>query len=138
MTFQNILITGANRGIGLELARQFLALKPKNLIATTRLPSVVLDQLKSANANLHVLPYDATDFDSYASFVAQVQQIVGSDEGLDLLVNNAGIYIRDNLDTVTPKNILANIETNSVAPLMLTKELLPLLKVSFFRGIFVE
>ena len=129
MNFQNILITGANRGIGLELVKQFLQLNPNNLIATIRSPSESLDQLKANNANLHILKYDATDFESYSQFVQEVIQVLGQDNGLDLLVNNAGIYIRDGLDTLKPSNMMDNIKTNSVAPLMLSKELLPLLKV---------
>jgi len=129
--YQNVLITGANRGIGLEFVRQLLAASspPKNLIATTRSESDALKQLSGSHSNLHILKYDVTDFESYPTFADQVGSIV-TDEGLDLLINNAGIYLRDSLDRVEPKTVLANIETNSVGPLMLTKTLLPLLKVN--------
>lgn len=132
MSFKNIIVTGANRGIGLEFVRQLLkqSNSPKNLIATTRKQSPELDSLKSTHNNLHILNYDATNYDSYDDFVKQVESIV-KNEGLDLLINNAGMLIRSTLETVTPKDILTNVEVNAVAPLMLTKALLPLLKVNY-------
>lgn len=139
MSYRNILVTGANRGIGLEFIRQLLSLNPapKNVIATTRSNSDDLNKLKSAHSNLHVLVLDLIKYDQFENFTGQVQQIV-ADDGLDLLVNNAGILIRDNLETVTPKNLLTNIEVNAVAPLALTKSLLPLLKVSDLKNLLVK
>ncbi|KAH7640446.1 hypothetical protein DERF_000009 [Dermatophagoides farinae] len=135
MTFKNVIVTGANRGIGLEFVRQLLKQNnsPKNLIATTRKQSPELDSLKSAHNNLHVLTYDATNYDSYGDFVKQVESIV-KNEGLNLLINNAGMAIRSTLDNVTPKDILTNVEVNAVGSLMLTKALLPLLKASAAAG----
>ena len=74
MTYKNIIVTGSNRGIGLEMVKQLLALNPapKNVIATTRSESSELSGLKSANSNLHVLNYDATNYDSYPEFVNKV------------------------------------------------------------------
>lgn len=131
MSFQNVIVTGANRGIGLEFVKQFLKLPnaPKNLIATTRKSASELDQLKLAHKNLHVLNYDATNYASYDEFGNQVKNIVQND-GVDLLINNAGIYVKCSLETFQPKDLLDNIEVNVAAPMMLTKVLLPLLKVS--------
>lgn len=131
MTFSNIVVTGANRGIGYEFVAHLLAQTPapKNVIATTRQPSEELNKLKSTNSNLHIVTYDATNYESYPEFVDQVSKIVG-DEGIDLLINNAGIYVSGNLETVEAKDVLRNIEVNAVAPLELTRALLSLLKVS--------
>ena len=130
MPFQNVLVTGANRGIGLEFVKQLLAQNPlpKHLIATIRKDSEELNDLKASHDNLHVLSYDATNYDSYDHFVNQVQTILG-DDGLDLLINNAGIFVKKDLSSLTPQDILQNVEVNAVAPLFLTKSLLPLLKV---------
>lgn len=131
MTFSNIVVTGANRGIGYEFVAHLLAQTPapKNVIATTRQPSEELNKLKSTNSNLHILTYDATNYNSYPDFVDQVSKIVGPD-GIDLLINNAGIYVSGNLETVKAQDVLRNIEVNAVAPLELTRALLSLLKVS--------
>ncbi|CAG2180066.1 unnamed protein product, partial [Oppiella nova] len=78
---------------------------------------------------LHVLQLEGTNYNSFPEFVKQVEAIVG-DQGIDTLINNAGIAIKKLLDGVTAEDMLKNFEVNSVAPLMLTKALLPLLKVS--------
>ncbi|XP_054156972.1 C-factor-like [Oppia nitens] len=131
MSLQSVIITGANRGIGLEFVRQLLATQspPKHLIVTSRQSAnPELDQLVSTNPDrLHVLKLEVKDYDSYDGFVQKVATIVGSD-GLDTLVNNAGILIYSNLQKVTAEDMLKNFEINSVTPLMLTKALLPLLK----------
>ena len=131
MSFETVLITGANRGIGLELVRQVLTTThAKHVIATTRQSShPELDQLKDKHPNrLHVLQLEGTNYNSFPQFVKQVEAIVG-DQGLDTVINNAGIIIVKSLDSVTAEDMLKNFEVNSVAPLMLIKALLPLLKV---------
>ncbi len=131
MSFTSVLITGANRGIGLEFVRQLVTLSPppKYIIATSRQGSnEELDKLKANNSSVHVLKLDIRKYSDYEQFVTQVRQIVG-EHGIDLLINNAGIAIRGDLQNVTPEEMLENFEVNSVAPLMLTKALLPLLKV---------
>ncbi|CAG2178698.1 unnamed protein product, partial [Oppiella nova] len=106
-----------------------------HVIATTRQSShPELDQLRDKHPNrLHVLQLEGTNYNSFPQFVKQVEAIVG-DQGLDTLINNAGMAFRDRLDSVTAEVMVKNFEVNSVAPLMLTKALLPLLKVSGARG----
>ena len=131
MSLKSIIVTGANRGLGLELVRQLLALSPapKYVIATTRQAvNEELDKLKSKNTSLHVLQFNANDYSKYDEFVAQIGRIVG-DYGVDTLINNAGIALPDNLNDTTPEKMLTNFKVNTVSPLMLTKALLPLLKV---------
>jgi len=134
MSFFSVLVTGANRGIGLEFVRQFLSLSPppKHIIVTCRAPESA-DELKklasSASGQVHVLALDVKNYASYSGLVEQVGQIVGND-GLGLLVNNAGIASESGLEEVTPQEMMENFEVNSVTPLMITKALLPLLQLS--------
>lgn len=129
----SILITGANRGLGLEFVKQFLSSvpTPKHIIATCRQPDKA-DQLKTvangSNGTVHVVKLDVKDYAQYDQVVKQVGDIVGED-GIDLLINNAGIAIRAGLDDITPEKMIENFEINSVTPLIFTKALLPLLKV---------
>jgi len=133
MSFVSALVTGANRGIGLGFVRQLLALSPplKNIIATCRTPDSAdqLNQLASAaSGQVHVVPLEVKNYDSYDSLVKHVGQIVG-DDGLDLLIKNAGMLIHSGLDKVTPQEMMEIFEVNSVTPLMITKAFLPLLQV---------
>ena len=95
MSFLSVLVTGANRGIGLEFVRQFLSLSPppKHIIATCRAPDSADELKKLASGQVHVLALDVKNYASYSGLVEQVGQIVGND-GLDLLVNNAGVRVK--------------------------------------------
>jgi len=85
---ETVLITGANRGIGFELVRQYLK-KPSRVIATSRTPesSPALTELKKSNPDtLQILPLEVTDERS-------VQSVAESLRGttIDVLINNAGV-----------------------------------------------
>lgn len=129
---KSVLITGCNRGIGFGLIK-YLTQQPNSppyLFATCRNPSKAedLQEIAEKHKNVHILQLDVTDFGSYDTVVKNVESIV-QDEGLNLLLNNAGIsskYTRINL--VKVEQMTSGFMTNTVAPLMLTKAFIPLLK----------
>jgi len=128
----SVLITGCNRGIGLELVKQFLKKNPSpaHLFATARNTTAAgeLSELAAANENLHLVQLDVTNFKDYPEAVKQVSQIVG-ENGLNLLINNAGLLPQNrDLDAVTPEDMMNAFEVNCVAPLFLSKAFLPLIK----------
>ena len=131
---RSVVITGANRGIGLELVRQLLTLTPTPVvIATARDPSKAtqLQQLVTSHPNhVHVLELEMTDYDDYSAIAGQVQTILGPRGGLDLLVNNAGVYLPKTLDNLTHGDMMSVYKINSVAPLLFTRAMLPVLKLS--------
>jgi NAD(P)-dependent dehydrogenase (short-subunit alcohol dehydrogenase family) len=104
-----VLITGANRGIGLALARR-LAGRGDDVIAVCRQPS---DELRA----LKVRVESGVDVTSDAD-VAALAKKVGAGS-LDLLILNAGILRDDDLDSVTLAEVREQIEVNAVAPLRL-------------------
>eukprot|EP00088_Acartia_fossae_P033404 TRINITY_DN3419_c0_g1_i3.p1 TRINITY_DN3419_c0_g1~~TRINITY_DN3419_c0_g1_i3.p1 ORF type:complete len:250 (-),score=76.87 TRINITY_DN3419_c0_g1_i3:574-1323(-) len=127
---KSVFITGCNRGIGLELVKQFLSLEtpPKNLFATFRKVSDELKDLDAKNPNLHLVQMDVIDHNSYPEVVKKVGDIVG-DEGLNLLINNAGLLPTNrDLASVTPEAMRDAFEVNCIAPLFLTRAFLPLLE----------
>ena len=65
---------------------------------------------------------DVVDYASYPSVVAWAQKFLGSDEGLNVLINNAAIANwEQNLNSITHELMMAELEANAVAPLMLSK-----------------
>ena len=122
-----------SRGIGLEFVRQLLKLKspPKHLVVTIRdTHHEELEKLRANNSSLHILQLDTKNNSEFDKFANKVKQIVGND-GVDTLINNAGIQPRDNLASVTAESMLETYTVNTVAPLLLTKSFLPLLRVLY-------
>jgi NAD(P)-dependent dehydrogenase (short-subunit alcohol dehydrogenase family) len=80
------LITGANRGIGLEFARQYLA-DGWQVYATCRDSSSALRRMADGSGGkLHVLPMDVSNLSSVRAAVAELKG-----KPIDLLLNNAGV-----------------------------------------------
>jgi NAD(P)-dependent dehydrogenase (short-subunit alcohol dehydrogenase family) len=130
MSPSSIFITGCNRGIGLELVKQFLKQKPQHIFATTRTLDAQgeLNALSKENKNLHILQFDVTKLDSLPQIVNQVGAAVG-ENGLNLLINNAGFSPKPNhLNVVTPEDMMNAFEVNCVAPLFISRGFLPLLQ----------
>ena len=135
--FKSIVITGGNRGIGLEIVKQLLSLPnpPECVVATCRSleAAIELNSLSKCNKNLHVVQLDVNDFEGFNQVVSEVERKL---EGrrLDLLLNNAGIMDRSTLDDVTAENMVNVYKTNTVAPLMLAKAFRPLLRHAASRS----
>lgn len=109
-----ILITGANRGLGLEFARQYAA-DGWSVVATARESSPELDELDSRVERL-----DMRDLDAVAGFGARI------DGPLDLLIANAGAMQPPQASSGEDGRRWAELLTvNSIAPYLLAKALLP-------------
>lgn len=109
------VVTGANRGIGCELVRQ-LVTRGTEVVAVCRHSSRELDAL-------HVRVesgFDMTEPDVGSQLAARLGDCV-----VDLLVPNAGIMVPDSLGGAEPKDVRAQFEINALAPLFLTRALLP-------------
>ena len=129
---QTILITGANRGIGLELTRQFLQ-DDARIFATCRNP----EQADSLNTlarkrgdRVIVLQMDVND---ETSINAALEAVAAKTGALDLLINNAGIGGDDRgriMGQLTAAEVNHVITTNAVAPLIITQAFRALLKQS--------
>ncbi|RCN32582.1 hypothetical protein ANCCAN_21607 [Ancylostoma caninum] len=93
MTPYSVLVTGANRGIGFGLVKEFLKNKDiRHVIATARDPSAA-KELSAINDNRLKIPkLELTNDESIKDLYNQVEEIVG-DRGLTILLNNAGIVL---------------------------------------------
>ncbi|XP_018620816.2 uncharacterized protein LOC108942158 [Scleropages formosus] len=134
---RSVLVTGASRGLGLQLVRSLAAgsASPCAVIAAVRDPAGAkeLQSLAEKHSNIHILKLDVVDQDSIDGAAKEVEALL-EEEGLACLINNAGINVDANLDTVTAEKMMRNFQTNTVAPLMVTKAFLPLLKRAATRG----
>ncbi len=109
-----ILITGANRGIGLELTRQLLS-RGDEVIAVCRTASEELQSLK-----LRVIEgVDVCTDQSISSLQSQL-----GDEKLDWLINNAGILSVESLDSLDFGTMEQQFRVNALGPLRTTAGLL--------------
>ncbi len=110
------LVTGANRGIGLEICRQLVA-RGDGVIAVCRSSS---DELGSLGAEV----VDGIDVSEPADAAALAGRLSGRE--IDVLINNAGILRRDGLGKIAASmdDLLAQFRTNSIGPILVTQALL--------------
>lgn len=122
-----ICITGTNRGIGLELVRRYLE-RGDRVFATCRKPdeAAELQKLNAKYADqLTILKLEVT---SQEEIETAGQIVEGAADGLDLLINNAGMAISgENLGDLSPDAVLHVFSVNAVAPLMVAQRFCDLL-----------
>jgi len=120
----NVVITGASRGIGLELVREALG-KGDRVLAVARKPddSKGLAALKKQySEKLEVCAADVGNPEAGDKIAAAISEW----PGVDVLINNAGIFKKE---TKLP-DFLESFQVNSVAPFNITRALLPKLRKS--------
>ena len=110
-----ILITGANRGIGLALARAYVA-RGDTVLAACRVTSKAL-------TDLGVKVYEGVEVGDDAS-VDRLASSLGRTQ-IDVLINNAGIHSNETLDDLNFDRIRRQMEVNAYGPLRVTRALLP-------------
>jgi NAD(P)-dependent dehydrogenase (short-subunit alcohol dehydrogenase family) len=125
------LITGANKGIGYEVARQ-LGGKGFQIFVGARNPQKgreATEALKKNGAIATFVPLDVSDVQSITDAVHAVSEVA---HHLDVLVNNAGILLgEDNAITqLSPDTVNNTLQTNTLGPLLVTQAFLPLLSRS--------
>lgn len=143
---RNVIITGANRGLGLELCKQFCAVTDEKsdihystIFAVCRKTSPALTALvKDNNQRMMVIEgIDATS-DEAPEKLKKIFQPANQVTPIHLLIQNAGaygppeafdtpesMYNSQTLENITPERLRYAIELNTIGPLFLTKALLP-------------
>jgi len=132
---RSVLITGANRGLGLEFVRQMLEMNdaPSVLFATCRNPDEAQDlkklQSSAENTKILIVKFYVCCPQDLINLYNTVAKETGTN-GLNLLINNAGMYEKghSSLDEQTPESLMEHFKANCVAPVMITKTFIPLLK----------
>jgi NAD(P)-dependent dehydrogenase (short-subunit alcohol dehydrogenase family) len=127
---QRVLVTGSNRGIGLEFVRQLLA-RGDRVYAACRHPgrALALTELAGAHpGHLNVLPLEA---DKERSIVELARETTALTDTLDVLINNAGVLVSgERFGALGAKPMSDTFATNVIGPVLLTQALAPLLEKS--------
>jgi short-subunit dehydrogenase len=110
---KHVVITGANRGIGLEFAKQYLA-QGFEVTVVVRKPSTELQDL-SVNV---IEGIDVSQGDDVARLASAL-----SGKSIDVLINNAGIFENESLANMDFDAINAQLQINAVAPVRVTHAL---------------
>ncbi len=123
---KTVLITGATDGIGKELARMF-AQTGCHLILHGRNPEKLKDTITeisedSSSQNVQTV---IADFSSLTQVRKMAEDLIGSTEHLDILINNAGLFPDEKV--ITEDGFEQTLQVNYISPFLLTLSLLPLL-----------
>lgn len=121
------VVTGANRGLGLEYARQLQG-RGETVLATARRPREA-DELNALGAQVH--PLDVGDDDSVAEFDCWM-----ADRPVDVLVNNAGVGVDEpGLEELEMAELVRFFQVNTLGALRVSRALLPNLRAARTRRI---
>jgi NAD(P)-dependent dehydrogenase (short-subunit alcohol dehydrogenase family) len=118
------LVTGAGRGMGVDIAKAALA-AGNAVVATGRRPEAVEQALGGAQDDVLVVKLDVT---SPADAQAAVQAAVDRFGRIDVLVNNAGNFYAGFFEEITPEDFRAQIETTLFGPMNVTRAVLPVMR----------
>lgn len=119
-----VIITGASRGIGQTMARKF-AQEGAHLILVARSAAGLEDtmtQLRPFNVKVHAIAFDLADIEGMEELVRKIHEITPH---VDILVNNAGLEKYGFFDKYRREDILSILSVNLIAPMELTRLLLP-------------
>ena len=125
-TSQTVLITGANRGIGLEYVRQY-AQEGNTVYATVRdmAQAVELQSLAANYARIHLLALDIADISAIQALAREL-----SDVSIDILISNAGAYPPSRFGKTDPQTWLQTFQINTLTTYYLAEAFLPHLQRS--------
>jgi len=126
----NIIITGASRGIGYEIAKRFAAIADNNILAIAR-NKANLEELKKVcaqeNSQGLVIPivFDLEKTNLYESvLLKEIKTCIGE---IDILINNAGLLFNKPFEKLSSVEIERMIQLNLTAPIQLIQSLLPIM-----------
>jgi NAD(P)-dependent dehydrogenase (short-subunit alcohol dehydrogenase family) len=124
---RRVVVTGTNRGLGLEFTSQLIA-RGDRVVAACRDPghADALNALARAHPDrLHLLAVEMADPHSVAMLAQETARLF---DGLDLLINNAGKLVRgERFGEVAADALTSSLQVNSIGPFLLTQALAPLL-----------
>ncbi len=125
---KTILLTGATDGIGLETAVMLAEAGHKLLLHGRNKAKLdaAKEMLLNINANAQIDLYIA-DFSNLQDVRTMANDILNSGNKIDVIINNAGIFVTDESSVITKDKLDIRFAVNTIAPYILTKTLLPIM-----------
>ncbi len=123
------LVTGANKGIGFEVARELARMGFRVFLGARNEEAGRAAAAKITEGEATFLPLDITD---HASIASAAEEFSKHADRLDVLVNNAGICLEEDEAalTITPEIFERTLRTNTLGPWLVAQAFVPVLKKS--------
>lgn len=120
-----VLITGASQGLGRELSIQLALLGARIALVSRQenLLSEVKEQITKDGGVAEYFICDVTDFHQVNSTVQKIVEKFGT---IDVLINNAGVWISNQIGLNNKSRINQAFEINSIAPIYISEEIIPI------------
>ena len=130
---KTIIITGASAGVGAACARAF-ATQKANLVLVARGQQGldIIEKELSAQTKVITVAMDVSNVEQCLALLVKAEEEFGT---VDVLVNNAGMHSRGDLETVDPADVGAMVDINIRAPLVLSCAAIPYLRRTGGGGI---
>ena len=130
---KTIIITGASAGVGAACARAF-ATQKANLVLVARGQQGldIIEKELSAQTKVVTVAMDVSNVEQCLALLVKAEEEFGT---VDVLVNNAGMHSRGDLETVDPADVGAMVDINIRAPLVLSCAAIPYLRRTGGGGI---
>ena len=120
---KTVIVTGGSEGVGAAAARLFAEAGANlMLVARNRKNLEAIAAELRDKARVSVFPMDVSDADSCADMVKKTLFEFGR---IDVLVNNAGVHVRGDVESATADELARTIDVNLRAPIVLTRLVLP-------------
>ena len=124
-----VLITGGNRGIGFEVAKELLQRNFKVYLGSRKLSNGLgaVEKLREFGTEVHPLELDVSNEDNIIKAASEFKK---QGSTLDVLINNAAILIdgKDKIDKLKSKIFNETISVNTLGPILVTQRFLPFIK----------
>jgi len=118
-----VVVTGASKGIGLEIVKQLAADDDNTILAIAR-TTKALNELKKHSSNVIVYGGDITSAPAQKNILTAVKK---HSRHIDLLIHNAGAIVKKDFEKISAEELSNVYNVNVFAPFLLTQKLLPLM-----------
>ncbi len=125
---KKVLITGASKGIGFELAKEFAR---KNhalylLARDTKKLKKIKTEIKKINPSLpcYILTFDLSELNNIKKLISNIKNRFGT---IDIIIHNAGLLVKKNFIKMRKEDLINSFTVNYFSPFLITQKIIPIL-----------